>query len=349
VDSILPTQHTNHPELRELAHQLAIARFQTRAPSTLEKHRRHWDRFVAWLQTIDPSIVPTAVPPTYVAMWLMRVSLESHADQIGPSRVLGASAAIACFHWFHGQPSPTQHPLCDLVRELSRRKLHGKQLERDPIEAADMRKLIDQFAAPSANLRDLMHVTMFALMYSAFLRFDDASQICVHHEMMRFNTDHVQIFIPKSKTDQYMEGAWVVVAKTSGKYCAVSLLQRLLREGHYNLVPAHDGVDVGPLLRALAPGSLRLKQTTGTLLDPIPALSYTTLLKHCKEMCVAAGIQKTIGLHSFRIGGATAAAAAGVPDRIFKRHGRWKTDSAKDLYVRETLDSALVVSQALAL
>ena len=29
-------------------------------------------------------------------------------------------------------------------------------------------------------------------------------------------------------------------------------------------------------------------------------------------------------LHSLRAGGATAAAGAGVPDRIFKRHGRWK-------------------------
>lgn len=335
--------------MRELAHQLAVARFETRAPSTLEKHRRQWIKFTDWLTSIDATIVPTSVPPSYVAMWLMKVSLESHTDNIGPSRVLSASAAIACFHWFYGQPSPTQHPLCDLVRELSRRKLQGKQLERDPIEAADMRALIDMFAAPTANLRDLMHVTVFALMYSAFLRFDDASQICVHHEMLVFNEDHVQVFLPKSKTDQYMDGAWVVVAKTKGKYCAVALLQRLLQEGGYKLVPAQETEDVGPLLRALAPGSHRLKQVTAPLTNPIPALAYTTLLKHCKEMCAAAGVKKTIGLHSFRIGGATAAAATGVPDRIFKRHGRWKTESAKDGYVRETLESALLVSQALAL
>ena len=36
-------------------------------------------------------------------------------------------------------------------------------------------------------------------------------------------------------------------------------------------------------------------------------------------------------LHSLRAGGATAAAGAGVPDRMFKRHGRWKLENAKDV------------------
>ena len=42
----------------------------------------------------------------------------------------------------------------------------------------------------------------------------------------------------------------------------------------------------------------------------------------------------TIGTHSLRSGEATAAANAGIPDRLFKRHGRWSCDSAKDDYVR---------------
>ena len=40
-----------------------------------------------------------------------------------------------------------------------------------------------------------------------------------------------------------------------------------------------------------------------------------------------------IGTHSLRSGGATAAANAGVSDRLFKRHGRWASESAKDGYV----------------
>ena len=37
------------------------------------------------------------------------------------------------------------------------------------------------------------------------------------------------------------------------------------------------------------------------------------------------------GLHSLRAGGATAAVSAGVSDRLFKRHGRWKSETAQEL------------------
>ena len=53
--------------------------------------------------------------------------------------------------------------------------------------------------------------------------------------------------------------------------------------------------------------------------------------------------------HSLRAGGATAAAAAGVPDRLFKKHGRWKPDSAKDGYIEDSLAERLSVTQKLGL
>ena len=45
-----------------------------------------------------------------------------------------------------------------------------------------------------------------------------------------------------------------------------------------------------------------------------------------------------------RASGASAAAAIGVPDRLFKRHGRWKSDSSTDRYIKETLGNTLLVS-----
>ena len=55
------------------------------------------------------------------------------------------------------------------------------------------------------------------------------------------------------------------------------------------------------------------------------------------------------GLHSLRPGGATAVANANVPDRLFKRHGRWKSESAKDGYVKDSIESRLEVSKRLGL
>ena len=55
------------------------------------------------------------------------------------------------------------------------------------------------------------------------------------------------------------------------------------------------------------------------------------------------------GLHSLRVGGATAAANAGVPDCLFKRHGRWRSESAKDGYVEDAVALRRAVSKSLNL
>jgi hypothetical protein len=44
-----------------------------------------------------------------------------------------------------------------------------------------------------------------------------------------------------------------------------------------------------------------------------------------------------------RSGGSTAATAAGIDDRLFKKHGRWKSDTAKDGYVKENIDVQLLM------
>ena len=58
---------------------------------------------------------------------------------------------------------------------------------------------------------------------------------------------------------------------------------------------------------------------------------------------------RLFGLHSLRSGGATAAANAGVNDRLFKRHGQCRTGKAKDGYVKDNLDVLLSVSKSLEL
>ena len=39
----------------------------------------------------------------------------------------------------------------------------------------------------------------------------------------------------------------------------------------------------------------------------------------------------------------------GISDRLFKMHGRWKSDQAEDGYVSEDLNNRLLVSQNLGL
>lgn len=53
--------------------------------------------------------------------------------------------------------------------------------------------------------------------------------------------------------------------------------------------------------------------------------------------------------HSLRAGGTTATAKAGIPDRDFQQHGRWKLESEKDGYIKDPIEKRLKVLQALSL
>ena len=66
-------------------------------------------------------------------------------------------------------------------------------------------------------------------------------------------------------------------------------------------------------------------------------MSYTRTREIVLEAFAELGYppKHLFGLRSLRAGGASAAANAGVSDRLFKRHGRWKTDRAKDGYIKD--------------
>ena len=67
-------------------------------------------------------------------------------------------------------------------------------------------------------------------------------------------------------------------------------------------------------------------------------ISYTRAREILLSALDSIGLDKNkFGLHSLRSGGATAAAEAGIEDRLFKKHGRWKSEKAKDGYVKKVL------------
>lgn len=59
--------------------------------------------------------------------------------------------------------------------------------------------------------------------------------------------------------------------------------------------------------------------------------------------------KELFGLHDLRSGGATPGANSGLNESLFKRHGRWKTDVAKDSYVKDKLDAMLSVTLSMVI
>ena len=69
------------------------------------------------------------------------------------------------------------------------------------------------------------------------------------------------------------------------------------------------------------------------------------MVKSCME--AAGQPPERYGAHSLRIGGATAALAAGVSPQLIRLMGRWSSD-IYELYCRQSRESALDVGRAIA-
>ena len=149
----------------------------------------------------------------------------------------------------------------------------------------------------------------------------------------------MEISIVKSKTDQLREGEILVIAKTEGDLCPVNLLQLYLSKA---------GIPDNSTEYVFRPISSSKKQKK--LVSSDRHISYSTYRESFKASFkgIVPDISK-YSTHSTRSGGATIAANSGVKERVFQRHGRWKTKMAKDLYVKDSVSSRLNVSKSLGL
>ena len=79
-------------------------------------------------------------------------------------------------------------------------------------------------------------------------------------------------------------------------------------------------------------------------------LCYSTLRDLFKAKVKQLGYPaQQFGLHSLRAGGALAAANAIILDHLFKQHGRWKFENAKDGYVQDSIEKCLSVTKNIGL
>ena len=112
-----------------------------------------------------------------------------------------------------------------------------------------------------------------------------------------------------SKTDPFRMGVTIFLGKTDSDTCpAAALLSYLAKRG---LAP-------GPLFR----------------FDDGRPLTRLALVSEVRAALTVAGIEPApYSGHSFRIGAATSAAAAGIEDAVIKTLGRWRSD-AYQTYVK---------------
>ncbi|KAL5496822.1 hypothetical protein EMCRGX_G013184 [Ephydatia muelleri] len=156
----------------------------------------------------------------------------------------------------------------------------------------------------------LSDVRLLAVCFKAFAGFLHCNELIkLKCSDITFNAEGIVINVLSSETDQYRE-------------CA-------------SLVTAHTGTD-------------KLKK--GESLHNAGGLSYSRLRELLLDKIAKLGFDPALfGMHSLPAGGAIAAANAGVQDTLFKWHGCWKSESAKDGYGKDSAQRWLEVSKGLGI
>ena len=241
-------------------------------------------------------------------------------------------------NWAHklaGLPSPIEHSAILMIKDGAVRLCPSKNKRKEPLEPDHLKQLSE--ITNTENLLQVRSLVMYVLSFSGFLRSSEMLEL--RRSDISFHSDHMSIFIHKSKNDQLREGKTLVISKTSGDLCPVRLLQS-------HLVRAEIQDSSSEYIFRRITSSKNHKK----LVSVDKHISYSTYRESFKGSFknIITDIQK-YSTHSSRSGGATIAANLGVNDRIFQRHGRWKTKKAKNMYVKDSIASKLNVSKNLGL
>jgi len=317
------------PELKGLASRLPDTVLHSRADSTVKKYMCAYKRWETWAS--DHNLQPIPARPHEFALYLQYIGEQSASKSAAEE----ACNALAWIHSTSGLDSPAAHPLVKATLGGLQRTLAKPVVKKEPL-TSEMIQSIVQNADRSGSLSDMRLATACLLGYAGFFRFSElvnlrACDFVINQEMMT-------IRITKSKSDQLRQGDEVLIARTSSNICPVTRLERYLRR------VGMTTRDQRFIFRAIQ------KTKHGERLRDDGQISYSCMRSLFLKKMTQLGLPaQEFGLHSFRSGGATAAANAKVPDRIFKRHGRWRSENAKDGYVKDSVESRLEVSKNIGL
>ncbi len=292
-----------------LAAALAVARSyaeRSLSAATRRGYARDLAAFTVWCQARAVSSLPA--DPQTLAAYLADLALTDRPATIGRK-----VAAIAVAHRDAGRESPTEHGMVKRTLAGIRREKGTAPHQKAALLVDDLRRMV---APLSASLLDRRDRALILLGFAAALRRSEL--VALRFEDVRFEEEGLVLIVRRSKTNQ--EGRLETIAIAYGSEpttCPVRAVRAWF---------AAAGIVAGPLFCGLTPqGGLR------------PTALGDRMVAHVvKRRCKAVGIDPSeVAGHSLRRGFATAAARAKKPDRMIKRHGRWKSTAMLERYIED--------------
>ena len=306
------------------------------ASSSVKKYTYYWTQFEAWASRFGFNCLPAA--PEHVALYLADTSKKHSSGSVCNAHFY----AIRWQHRLHGFNDPCLHQTPQMVLEGCRRDLSCRKAKstRVPFPREILISLCEKFASNTASLRDLRICSMTVLSFAAFLRIGEILNL--RRADIGIHEDYISIRVRRSKTDKYSKGSEVLISAGVTVACPKKILASYFEKA---------GLDSELTSECFIFRTL-IKTSDGAMLisDGSRCLTYNRARDELAYYLECLGLERSVyGWHCLRHGGATAAAEAGVPDRLFKAHGRWQSEVAKDGYVHDSLRSKLSVSKALLL
>ena len=325
----LTLKELEDPELARLASQLPSTVLKSRADSSAKKYLGAFQRWRYWASTHNLPVFPAK--EQHIALYLQSIAnrLESKS---------AAEEAVNAINWAHtlaGLESPVNATFVQATLQGIRRSCCKPVRKKKPVTVDMLADMVENMNS-HPTLANMRITTLSLLAFAGFLRFDEvihirASDVTIAEGMAKLQ-------IPRSKTDQLRQGSEVLIARTGMPTCPVGMLERYM---------AKVGLDTTSelfLFRGIT------RTSGGERLRGTGPLSYTTVREQFRGKMLELGYPVSgYGLHSLRAGGASAAAQAGVPDRLFRQHGRWRSETAKDGYIEDSVENHLTVSKSIGI
>ena len=300
-----------------------------RAPRTLAQYAADWRLFVAWMTERYQNYDCLPAPPAVIGLYIGHLRTRRLAKQT----ILVRLAAIQYAHELAGLTSPLKDAL--LRREIRglRRQQERPRQAREALLREDASRSLGASASASASaetkheLRDLRDRAIVSLAWCSALRRSNIAAI--QFTDIRFRSDdidgtrYLEIFVPKSKTDQEAIGRHVIVTELPGDdpLCAYRAVRAWLDA---------SGIKEGALFRSFSlnrnPEQRRLSAN---------AITGQDVARAVKRIVGMGGLDPSkFAAHSTRRGFVTSADQAGVRRSLIREQGGWKDDRMISTYTR---------------
>ena len=273
--------------------------------------------------------------PWYVAIYFNHI-LHTNGTR---GALQSAAQGIRWAHQVAGFTSPLADPFAAMALKGCERLCAKPVKKKDPLTVNFVKELIDYYS-PLTDLKDpliLRFLVMVVVGFTGFFRIEEMLQIQLKH--ITITTSHMTIFLPRCKNDQMRKGNEVPISRTHSQYCPVALTELFWKK------VGIDGIDKEAYFIQRV-----IKKKRSHIAHKSKGISDTTAREHFQEFIRPLTTDgRKFTPHSLRSGGASQAAANGVEERLISKHGRWKSERARNGYLEDTMEKRLKVSRSLGL